>query len=88
MDFELKQEDLPEMTTFRGEVKSWLAKHMRDGLHFTWSANWSTREAEDEYAFRRHLAQELGALGWLFPTFPRQYGGGGLSADHQTVLDG
>jgi alkylation response protein AidB-like acyl-CoA dehydrogenase len=32
----------------------------------------------------KHL--ELGRKGWLFPTYPTKYGGGGLTADHETIL--
>lgn len=86
MDFELRKADTSELRAFRQEVRAFLEENMRDGLGFRWSANWSTREDEDEYAFRVRLARQLGARGWLMPTFAPEYGGAGLSADHQTVL--
>jgi alkylation response protein AidB-like acyl-CoA dehydrogenase len=72
---------------FQDEVQAWLAEHMRDGLGFAWSATWTTRDNEPEYAFRRRLGRELGEIGWLFPTYPLEYGGGGLTADHQAIIE-
>src|ERR1051326_7353738 len=84
MDFNL-QEDPPELADFRREVSAWMAENMRGGEHLRWSASWSTRENDEEYRFRRGLANKLGRKGWLFPMFPKEYGGAGLAIDHQIV---
>jgi hypothetical protein len=60
---------------------------MRGAEHLRWSASWSTREDDEEYKFRRGLAEKLGAKGWLFPIYPKEYGGAGLTVDHQMVLE-
>jgi alkylation response protein AidB-like acyl-CoA dehydrogenase len=86
MDFNL-QEDPPELADFRREVSAWMAENMRGGEHLRWSASWSTRENDEEYRFRRGLANKLGRKGWLFPMFPKEYGGAGLAIDHQIVLE-
>jgi alkylation response protein AidB-like acyl-CoA dehydrogenase len=86
MDFNL-QEDPPEMAAFRREVTAWTEENMRGGEHLRWSASWSTRENEEEYHFRRNLAGKLGRKGWLFPMFPKEYGGAGLTMAHQVVLE-
>jgi alkylation response protein AidB-like acyl-CoA dehydrogenase len=86
MDFNL-QEDPPEMAAFRREVAAWTEENMRGGEHLRWSASWSTRENEKEYHFRRNLAGKLGRKGWLFPMFPKEYGGAGLTMAHQVVLE-
>jgi acyl-CoA dehydrogenase len=72
---------------FRKEVSAWIAEQMRGHEHLRWSASWSTREDDEEYKFRRGLAEKLGAKGWLFPMFPKEYGGAGLTVDHQMVLE-
>ena len=59
MDFNL-QPDTPEISAFRKEVREWLAENMRGSEHLRWSARWSTRENDDEYQFRRQLANKLG----------------------------
>ena len=86
MDFSLQQ-DTPEISAFRQEVRAWLAENMKGSEHLRWSGNWSTRENDEEYKFRRALAGKLGQKRWLFPTYPVKYGGAGLSLDHQFVLE-
>jgi alkylation response protein AidB-like acyl-CoA dehydrogenase len=86
MDFNVSA-DPPEVVEFRKEVSVWLAEEMRGHEHLRWSASWSTRENDEEYQFRRGLAEKLGAKGWLFPIYPKEYGGAGLTVDHQMVLE-
>jgi len=86
MDFNVQQ-DSQELVPFRNEVHAWMVEHMRGAEHLRWSASWSTRENDEEYRFRRSLANKLGKKGWLFPMFPKKYGGAGLTSDHQMVLE-
>lgn len=87
MNFD-QEADTPEQASFRREVRAWLETAMRDRGDLKWSTQWSTRGNEVEYQFRRDLALKMGAKGWLFPTIPTEYGGGGLDTDHQFVLEG
>ena len=86
MDFNVSAEP-PHVVEFRKEVSAWLAEEMRGHEHLRWSASWSTRENDEEYKFRRGLAEKLGAKGWLFPIYPKEYGGAGLTVAHQMVLE-
>jgi alkylation response protein AidB-like acyl-CoA dehydrogenase len=86
MDFNVSA-DPPHVAEFRKEVSAWLADQMRGAEDLRWSASWSTREDEREYKFRRGLAEKLGAKGWLFPIYPKEYGGAGLTVDHQMALE-
>ena len=86
MDFNISA-DPPHVAEFRKEVSAWLAEQMRGHEHLRWSASWSTREDEKEYKFRRGLAEKLGTKGWLFPIYPKEYGGAGLTVDHQMALE-
>ena len=86
MDFNVSA-DPPNVVEFRKEVRAWLEENMRGAEHLRWSASWSTRENDEEYKFRRGLAENLGAKGWLFPIYPNEYGGAGLTVDHQMVLE-
>ena len=86
MDFNISA-DPPDVVEFRKEVRAWLEENMRGAEHLRWSASWSTRENDEEYKFRRGLAEKLGAKGWLFPIYPNEYGGAGLTVDHQMVLE-
>ena len=86
MDFTM-QPDTPEIAAFRKEVRTWLEENMREARHLRLSSSWSTIENPEEDAFRHAFAKKLSAKGWLFPTLPVEYGGGGLSKDHYYVLD-
>jgi len=86
MDFNISA-DPPNVVEFRKEVRAWLEENMHGAEHLRWSASWSTRENDEEYKFRRGLAEKLGAKGWLFPIYPNEYGGAGLTVDHQMVLE-
>jgi len=68
-----------EQEAFRGEVRSWLAKNVPDVPHLE-------RDTPENYQRFREFARQLGAHGWLYPTMPAEYGGGGLSVDHAIIL--
>lgn len=83
MDFELLKET-PEMAEFRQEVRQWLAQQIPQGMKF--KGGW-TRSSDEEYLFRRELARKLGAKGWFFPIYPKEYGGGGLTVDQHIIIE-
>ncbi|MSQ15135.1 MAG: hypothetical protein EXR50_04645 [Dehalococcoidia bacterium] len=79
MDFELK--DTPEMAAFRKEARAFLQGIIPKDMVI------SPQELSDaQMEIRRELTRKVGAKGWLEPMFPKEYGGGGLSADHVVVL--
>ena len=82
MDFEPRY--TPEQEEFRREVKAWLRGnvpegivHPADPIDLTW----------EQYQLRRDLGRRLGAQGWLWPTAPAEFGGGGLDVDHAVVIE-
>ena len=82
MDFEPRY--TPEQEEFRREVNAWLKQHVPDGMEhpadpadLTW----------DQYQLRRELGRKLGDQGWLWPTAPAGYGGGGLDVDSAVVIE-
>ncbi|MDO8750325.1 MAG: acyl-CoA dehydrogenase family protein [Dehalococcoidia bacterium] len=72
-----------KMDGFRKEVRAWLEKNVPEEMKNPVD---SDDRHEERYHFWREKNKELGAKGWLYPTFPKQYGGGGLSAEHVDVL--
>ena len=82
MDFSLPYTE--EQETFRKEVRVWLEANTTEEMQQPIDANDTTQEMRTFWA-DKHL--ELGVKGWLYPTYPKEYGGGGLSADHETILD-
>lgn len=81
MDFEYHY--TREQERFRGEVKTWFEANLPSGLE-----GLSEADGVDEATWERVRAfrGELGAKGWLAPTDPVEYGGGGLTSDHALVL--
>ena len=82
MDFE-PQYSL-EQQTFRKEVKEWLRENVPKDLG---QAADSADTTYADYLAYRELGHRLGAKGWLWPTAPEEYGGGGLSIDHAIVIE-
>ncbi|MBN8807153.1 MAG: acyl-CoA dehydrogenase family protein [Sphingomonas sp.] len=71
---------------FRAEVRDWLAANFPPSLKGKGNALASvegpTRETPDMTAWR----EAMGAKGWGVPTWPKDYGGGGLSRAQAKVL--
>ena len=82
MDFEPRYS--PEQEQFRQEVRAWLDENVPPGL--ARPAN-SEDITYGDYLEYRELGRRLGGKGWLWPTAPDEYGGGGLSIDHAIVIE-
>ncbi len=82
MDFEPTYSS--EQQQFRKEVRTWLEENVPDGI--VEPAD-SISISHEEYQTRRDLGRKLGAKGWLWPTAPTEYGGGGLTIDHAIVIE-
>ena len=81
MDFSL--EYTKEQEEFAKEVRAWLDENVPKDLVSPWDP---LKLSYEQWQKRRELGRKLGEKGWLFPGYPRQYGGGGLGADHSFVL--
>lgn len=82
MDFEPTYTQ--EQEDFRQEVRRWFRENVPPGIvHPADSADLTY----EQYQLRRDLGRELGEKGWLWPTAPGEYGGGGLSVDYAVVLE-
>ena len=73
-----------EQERFRAEVAEWLDANVPDDIN---ARPASPQESYQLYLRRRDLGRKLGAKGWLYPSAPPEYGGGGLSFDEVIVLD-
>jgi alkylation response protein AidB-like acyl-CoA dehydrogenase len=82
MDFEYAY--TAEQEAFRQEVRSLLEQRVPPERH----APVDPESLDDDtFAYFREVHKEMGARGWLYPTYPKEYGGGGLTADHEMVID-
>ena len=82
MDFEPRY--TAEQQTFREEVRGWLTENVPPDLAQPADAADTTY---DEYLEYRVLGRRLGGKGWLWPTAPAEFGGGGLSIDDAIVIE-
>ena len=82
MDFAMPYTE--EQERFRQEVRSWLVENVPEDMKEPVDPADFT---EEHYRFWRQVHQKLGAIGWLHPTSPKEYGGGGLSGDHETIIE-
>jgi len=65
--------------SFRSEVRNWLAENCPEDARVG-TRDRLARERFDEWV------RALGTKGWAAPGWPKEYGGGGLDREYQTVL--
>ena len=81
MDFEIPYTE--EQQRFRREVQAWLEANIPEEM----KAPTDPRDrTEEQYWFWREKHKELAKMGWLYPTYPKEYGGGGLSGGHEAII--
>ncbi|MSQ40129.1 MAG: acyl-CoA dehydrogenase [Dehalococcoidia bacterium] len=73
-----------EQTSFRQEVRAWLEQTIPEEMKRPIDMRGITQE---QYLWWREMRKKLAAKGWLYPTYSKQYGGGGLTGEHETILD-
>ena len=72
-----------EQQEFRKEVRGWLALNIPGDM----KAPVDRRDLSNElYQFWRGMHLKMAVKGWLYPTYPKEYGGGGLTGAHETIL--
>jgi alkylation response protein AidB-like acyl-CoA dehydrogenase len=69
---------------FRREIKAWIRENYPSQLRQCFCYEDMN---ENVFALVREFRRKLGQKGWLAPLYPREYGGGGLTAEHAIVLD-
>jgi alkylation response protein AidB-like acyl-CoA dehydrogenase len=82
---------MADLDTFRSEVRSWLEENGPEslrGMHFTEIEGvWGGRRPEFAHPDQKIWLERMGAKGWTAPTWPAEYGGGGLSGAEAKVLN-
>ena len=84
MDFAVHYTD--EQQAFRREVQTFLDANIEPAMEASIHPDAEQVTAE-QFRWGRSFRERLGERGWLAPTWPKEYGGGGLDAAHQVVLD-
>jgi alkylation response protein AidB-like acyl-CoA dehydrogenase len=78
------------LETFRTEVRGWLEANgpkSLKGLHSEeLSGVWGGKKPEFQHPDQEVWLERMGERGWTAPTWPKEYGGGGLSPEEAKVL--
>jgi len=82
---------MSELETFRTEVRAWLEENCPQSLRGSPvtdedSSIWGGRRAKWTNPDAKLWLDRMAAKGWTAPTWPREYGGGGLSSAEARVL--
>jgi len=79
-----------ELDSFRADVRAWLEQNCPASMRtpapeseYVWGGRNAVFPNEDARGWLERMAEK----GWTAPTWPREYGGGGLSKDEARVLD-
>ena len=75
-----------EVEAFRADVREWLDANFPKALAKDPMAQLAKMQAQPESETARAWRQAMGAKGCGTPTWPKEYGGGGLSAPEAKVL--
>jgi len=79
-----------QLETFRAETRAWLEANcppsMRTPMTGEDDAVWGGRSYEFKHPDQKLWLERMGAKGWTAPTWPKEYGGGGLSGPENAVL--
>ena len=83
-------EQNPQLQTFRAETRAWLLANcppeMREPVRGDDDLCWGGRNAQFQSPAQKQWLDRMAARGWTAPTWPTEYGGGGLSNAEAKVL--
>jgi acyl-CoA dehydrogenase len=81
---------MSELESFRRETRAWLEANcpaqMRQPVVSEYDICWGGRRFKFQSEAQRRWMQTMGERGWTVPTWPKVYGGGGLSKEEAAVL--
>ncbi len=75
-----------DLTAFREETRAWLAENCPAGARGPGEIPSGSTKVAIEDADTRLWLERMAERGWTVPTWPKAYGGGGLSRDEARVL--
>ncbi len=81
---------MSELEQFRSDVRAWLEANCPESMRHPYRSEadicWGGRnwkfQSDDQQAWLRRMAEK----GWTAPSWPLQYGGGGLDREHAKIL--
>ena len=77
---------MSDLQTFREETRSWLEANCPPEMRKPGDVAWGGRNAQFSHPDQEIWLQKMGEKGWTCPTWPSEYGGGGLSKEENEIL--
>ncbi|UTW57205.1 acyl-CoA dehydrogenase family protein [Kordiimonas sp. SCSIO 12603] len=86
---------MSDLEAFRSETRAWLEENcpatMRSGVGESLTSGegdicWGGRKFQFKSEDQKLWLERMGSRGWTVPTWPTEYGGGGLSKDEAKIL--
>jgi acyl-CoA dehydrogenase len=81
---------MSDLESFRLETRDWLEENCPKSMRTPYESDddicWGGRNAKFTSDEQRLWLQRMASRGWTVPTWPAEYGGGGLDREHAKVL--
>ena len=77
---------MTDLQTFREETRNWLEANCPQEMRKPGDVAWGGRNAQFSHPDQKIWLERMGEKGWTCPTWPREYGGGGLSKEENKIL--
>ena len=77
---------MANLETFREETRNWLENNCPPEMRKPGDIAWGGRNAQFSHPDQELWLQRMGEKGWTCPTWPSEYGGGGLTKEENKIL--
>ena len=77
---------MTDLQTFREETRNWLEANCPPEMRKPGDVAWGGRNAQFSHPDQKVWLERMGEKGWTCPTWPSEYGGGGLSKEENKIL--
>ena len=81
---------MSDLELFRAETRAWLEVNCPESMREPYRGEddqvWGGRNAEYKHPDQKVWLDRMAAKGWTTPTWPKQYGGGGLDSKQARIL--
>ena len=77
---------MTDLQTFREETRDWLEENCPPEMRKPGDVAWGGRNAQFSHPDQKLWLERMGEKGWTCPTWPSEYGGGGLSKEENKIL--
>ena len=77
---------MADLQTFREETRDWLEANCPPEMRKPGDVCWGGRNPQFSHPDQEIWLEKMGDKGWTCPTWPSEYGGGGLSKEENKIL--